>query len=82
MKIHMTRLRWFIAGLILASPLLAYAAWTNLTPMACLMQAAAPTYVEGTVNPCTGDLAGNARFTLGTLLAGEEGAEGKSCIAC
>ena len=65
MKIHMTRLRWFIAGLILASPLLAYAAWTNLTPMACLMQAASPTYVEGTANPCTGDLAGNIRVLMG-----------------
>ena len=69
----MTRLRWFIAGLILASPMLAYAAWTNLTPMACLMQAAVPTYTEGTANPCTGDLSGRMRTLsdLNSTIAGE-----------
>jgi hypothetical protein len=34
--------------------------------------AAAPSYVEGTANPGSMDLAGNQRVTLGTLLSGED----------
>jgi len=67
----MIRTRWFVLGFILATATVAFAAWTNLTPMACVSSASTPSYTEGTANPCTMTLGGLIQVSLGNLISGE-----------